>query len=169
MRTWEYQKSKSLTTEMNYRGNDHYRGGGGRDHSDTRRRMDDDRRHPVVPGFTFVNLCESTVERRNLQRSRAANDSTSLGLKNIGEERWVILKSEVVRPGSLCMSDRIRSFIASPTKSCKQYVRGSLQECPSHIRQRYWATSRICFPRISLYCRCCQCSIQIPFFPSCFP
>ena len=83
--------------------------------------MDDDRRHPVVPGFTFVNLCESTVERKNLQRSKAANDSTSLGLKNIGEERWVILKSEVVRPGSLCMSDRIRSFIASPTKPCKQY------------------------------------------------
>ena len=106
---------------MNYRGNDHYRGGGGRDHSDTRRRMDDDRRHPVVPGFTFVNLWESTVESKNLQRSKAANDSTSLGLKNIGEERWVVLKSEVVRPGSLCMSDRIRSFIASPTKPCKQY------------------------------------------------
>ena len=71
---------------MNYRGNDHYRGGGGRDHSDTRRRMDDDRRHPVVPGFTFVNLWESTVERKNLQRSKAANDSTNESSRNNRED-----------------------------------------------------------------------------------
>lgn len=49
-------KNQNSLAKMNNRGNDHYRGGGGRDHGDTRRRMDDDRRHPVVPGFTFVKL-----------------------------------------------------------------------------------------------------------------
>ena len=69
---------------MSYRGNDHYRSGGGRDHNDLRRRSDDDRRYPVIPGYSKEEFIK---EHNNKRVHEAAGENQKGGEIGPSEER----------------------------------------------------------------------------------